>query len=417
MSDEPAFPIEPPPPRRRRATRRSYIPTDAEGQAALIATLARRAYPSWELFVFSLLSGAILGLGYLLNSQALIFLAVLIAPLMTAWFGFLLAVLSGSLRFLFETKMALLISLIFVFLGGLLAGFASLLFPLRALDNVYLHTRLWIPEMIVLALGALILVASFVRSENKPYLPSVVVAYALFPPAGAAGFSVSAGLSGVWLNGLLVLLVHFAWISAVGLITLFVLKLRPLRGGYFWSALSLIAFAVLLFIFARPAPSSKNEATTIPQTTPTNAVVAAPPSQTPILIPSLEATFTPKVLSATPSPTTQATLEITLPPAHTPTVTMTVPPTPTYAKISANQGGGANLREAPDGKYVMTLLNGTIVETFSEFQVVNGRAWVKVYVAVNGQRVEGWLLETVIAYATPAPNFEASPAPKSSATP
>ena len=35
--------------RRRRATRRQMIPTDAEGQAALIAGLAKRAYPSYEI--------------------------------------------------------------------------------------------------------------------------------------------------------------------------------------------------------------------------------------------------------------------------------------------------------------------------------------------------------------------------------
>ncbi len=411
MSDEPTLPVNPPPlPRRRRATRRSFIPNDAEGQAVLISDLARRAYPSWELFVFSLFCGALLGLGYLLDSQAVLLLGILIAPLMTSWVGFLLAILSGSLRFLFETKMALLISLILVFLGGFLAGFASLLFPPRALYNIHYYSQLWPPQIAVLALGAVILVASFARSENKPYLPSVIVAYALFMPVSAAGFSVSANLPKVWINALLVALVHFAWISAIGLITLFILKLRPIRGGFFWSASSLIVFVVILFIFARPAPASKKEAT-IPQMTPTNAVVVASPSETLNPTPIPQATFTPIVLSATVSPTTTPILEITLPPTQTPTVTLTVPPTPIYAKVSANQGGGANLRDAPDGKYMMTLLNGTIVESFSEFETVSGRAWVKVYVQVNGQRVEGWLLESVISYATPPPNFEASSTP------
>ena len=47
--------------RRRRAQRRAYFPTDEEGRAALFAHLARRAFPSYELFVFSLVSGVILG--------------------------------------------------------------------------------------------------------------------------------------------------------------------------------------------------------------------------------------------------------------------------------------------------------------------------------------------------------------------
>jgi hypothetical protein len=92
---------------------------------------------------------------------------------------------------------------------------------------------------------------------------------------------------------------------------------------------------------------------------------------------------------------------------------LTIQPTPTYARIQANEGGGANLREAPgpDGKYIMTLLNGTIVETYGEFEVVNNITWAKVYATLNGQKIEGWLLESVIAYATPAPNFGATSTP------
>jgi len=111
------------------------------------------------------------------------------------------------------------------------------------------------------------------------------------------------------------------------------------------------------------------------------------------------------------------TLEITLPPTETPTITLTIQPEPTYGKIAASEGGGANLRDAPGGNYVMTLLNGTIVETYSEFEIVNGSTWVKVYTQVNGERVEGWLLESVIAYATPAPNFSASSTPTITVTP
>jgi hypothetical protein len=93
FSDEPIIPTEPTPPpardaaamrsRRRRANRREMFPVDAEGQAALISELSRRAYPSFELFVFSLVCGAILGLGFLLDSQAVLLLGILITPLMT----------------------------------------------------------------------------------------------------------------------------------------------------------------------------------------------------------------------------------------------------------------------------------------------------------------------------------------------
>ena len=106
LSDDPIIPSDPTPPpvqpnsaasvrgRRRRAVRNEMFPKDAEGQAAFISALARRAYPSFELFVFSLVCGAILGLGYMLDSQAVLLLGILVAPLMTPWVGFLLAILT-----------------------------------------------------------------------------------------------------------------------------------------------------------------------------------------------------------------------------------------------------------------------------------------------------------------------------------
>lgn len=404
----------PPPARRRRATRRSHIPTDAQGQAELIASLARRAYPSVELFVFSLICGAILGLGYLLDSQAVLLFGILVAPLMTPWVGFLLAVLTGSIRFMFETLMALFISIVFVFIGGLLSGFAALPFMPRTFDNVFLHSRLWIPELIVFAIGAVTLVISFARSEERPFLPSVIVAYAFYLPISAAAFGIGSGLRDVWLQGLLVFLAHFALAGILGLVTLFILRLRPSAGGIVFSGVVLALLAGILIVLAASGSQSKTEAAQ--QFTPTNQIAAAP-SQTPSLLPAPNPSPTPKVGSTARTPTGEEvtptpvplTLEITLPPSETPTITLTIQPTPTYGKVAAAEGGGANLRDAPGGNYVMTLLNGTIVETYSEFEVVNNSTWVKVYAQVNGQRIEGWLLESVIAYATPAANFEVTP--------
>lgn len=402
--------------RRRRATRRSSIPTDAEGQAALIASLARRAYPSIELFVFSLVCGAILGLGYLLNSQAVLLLGILVAPLMTPWVGFLLALLTGSVRFLFETVMALLISLVLVFLGGLITGFAANALPDIARDNVYLHTRIWLPALLVFAIGAMTLVASFARSEEKPFLPSVLVAYAFFLPINAVGVGIGAGLQDVWLQGLLVFATHFALASTLGLLTLFLLRLKPSFGGILLSGLSLMLFAAFLILVMR---SGSSPSAAVAQPTPTAQISVAPPTTKPSLAAAPTATLrltntparrTPTATDETASPI-PLTLEVTLPPTETPTVTLTIPPTPTYGRISANEGGGANLRDAPGGTYVMTLLNGTIIETYSEFSEVNGVTWVKVYITLNGQQIEGWLLESVITYATPAPNFDVTTTP------
>ena len=99
--------------------------------------------------------------------------------------GLLLATITGSPRYFFETLMALFVSTLMVFLIGALAGFAARPFMPRTFNEAFAHSRLWWPELIVLAIGAVILTMSFVRSEAKPFLPSVIVAYGLFLPLSA----------------------------------------------------------------------------------------------------------------------------------------------------------------------------------------------------------------------------------------
>jgi len=325
---------------------------------------------------------------------------------------------------MFETLMALVISLVFVFLGGLLTGFAARLLMPITLNNVFIHSRLWLPELVVFALGAITLVTSFARSEDKPFLPSIIIAYAFFLPISASAFGISSGLPNVWLQGLLVFLTHFALTSTIGLITLLILRLRPTSGGIILSLIMLAVFAgILIFLIGSGVPATQTD--TIPQSTPTNSTQPTPLSPTSELSAAPEPSATPLVQAATRTPTADnitpspvpLTLEITLPPTETPTITLTIQPTPVYGKVQANEGGGANLRDVPGGVYIMTLLNGTIVETYSEFQLLNGITWVKVFAQVNGQRIEGWLLESVISYATPAPNFQASPTPRTTFTP
>jgi len=439
LPDEPIIPSNPTPPqqdphvaaargRRRRATRREMIPKDAEGQAVLISELSRRAYPSFELFVFSMACGVVLGLGFLLDSQAVLLLGVLATPLMIPWVGFLLAVLTGSPRFLFETFMALLISAILVFIGGLVLGVIVRFVPAYTLTNVYTHSRLWVPELIVLAIGAVTLVASFVRSESKPILPSVIIAYGFFLPVNAAGFGLGSGLEGVWPQAILVFVAHFALVSVVGLATLLVLKLRPSTSGMVLSGATLLVFVVILFVLLRPAPQSTADAGAA--WTPTNAAEAIP-SATEILpavtisSPLPSSTFTPvsttidltetvavafTQAAKTPSPV-PLTLNVTLPPTETPTTTLTIEATPIYGTINAIEGGGANLRQTPNGKYLMTLSNGTIVEVYPDFRLVNQVTWIRIIVTQNNKRIEGWLLESTVLYATPEPNFGPSSTP------
>jgi len=293
---------------------------------------------------------------------------------------------------------------------------------------------LWIPELIVLAIGAVTLVASFVRSETRPYLPSVIIAYFFFLPINASGFGLGSGLPDVWLPGLLVFFTHLALASLLGLITLYALKLRPSTSGMVFSGIMALFFVIMLVLFMEPKTPSADQAGAL--STPTNQLPPLP-SSTPDLIsfptktvgPETTSTVLPDSVDFTetvavaltqvaqtnnaPTPTATQTpaplvLEITLPATPIPTVTLTIEVEPISGTINANEGGGANLRQTPNGKYLMTLDNGSIVQIYPDFKLLNGITWIHVFVTRNGQRVEGWLLESVVQYATPEPNFEAS---------
>jgi hypothetical protein len=103
-----------------------------------------------------------------------------------------------------------------------------------------------------------------------------------------------------------------------------------------------------------------------------------------------------------PSPTPGApTRTFTLLPSEEPSATPTPAPTPSYAVIAASTGGGALVRTEPGGgTVIITLINGTLVEVLPEIQSVGNIQWVRIRTL---EGLEGWVLQNVLAAATPAP--------------
>jgi hypothetical protein len=424
---DPSFPTSetPQPPRARRRRRGQLnIPGDAQGRTALLMTLARRAYPTYEIFVYALLCGAILGLGFLLDSQALLLFGILMAPLLMPWIGVLLAAITGSTRFFFETLMALLISVGLVFVIGALSGFAARAFLPRTFNEAFVHSRLWWPDLAIVAVGAIILTVSFVRTEEKPFLPSVMLAYGLFLPISAAGFGLGSGVGDIWPNGAFIFLVHFAWAGMFGLITLIALRFMPTSiEGFVLSAGIAVVFVILLLHFMSGAALKQVSTSQMadPTQPPTLTVNILPVSQagaqpSPSFTPIIETTTPTQELSLSPTPV-PLTLEVTLPPSETPTVTLTIEPTPIYARILADKGGGAYLRKSPNGKYLITLDNYSVVQVLPDTQEINGVTWAHVIAIKNGLQLEGWILQIVLDVATPAPNWQPSATPVFTSTP
>ena len=429
--NEPTQPPEPHPESRisararRRRARRTFFPKDAKGRAAVVATLAKRAYPSYELFVFSLLCGAVLGVGYIFDSYGVLLLGILFAPLMIPWVGLVLSIISGTPRIFIQTLAGLLISVLLVFGASALGGLASRLILPHTFNAAFTLSRLWWPDLIVMALGAILLTVSFVRSESKPYLPSVVVAYELFMPLSASGFGVGNGIGDLWPHGVLVFFVHLSWATIFGLITLAVLRFRPLSGAGYIFTLGVSA-AVILTVFWLTSPSASQP------TAPTTE--AGLPASTQTLQPLANEIASPTVLptstSGLPEPTEREsapeevsvesngtitpvplTLDVTLPATETRTSTPEPEPTPIYAVIRAREGGGAYIRREPGGNVIATLDNGSIVQILPDTQDYNGVLWIHIAATRNNIRIEGWIIQSVLETATPVPNWEPSETP------
>ena len=409
--------------RRRRAHRRAYFPSDEGERAALFTHLAKRAFPSYELFIFALVSGVIMGLGYFLDSQSLLIFGVLVAPLLTPWIGISLGIVAGAGRLFAQTFFALLISASLFLLSGVIAGYATRIFPQpRTFNEAFLHSRLWAPDFFVLAIGAILITLSFVRSEQRPYLPSALVAYELFLPLCAAGFGFGSGVEGLGLPGIQVFLVNFAWATLFCILTLFFLRFYPTSlGGVTFTGLVLIALIAWLATSTGALEWIQIQAgLATPKPDPTLQTTA-----TLLLFPTITPTDTPEPATAvigvptlTPSRTPTPRPSITIPPTLTFTSTVTAEPTPIIALIRASEGGGAFIREKPGGIVLATLGNGSTVTIIpDEFQEVNRVVWVRVYAIVNDVRVEGWMIQAVLVTATPVPDWRPSATSPATSTP
>jgi SH3-like domain-containing protein len=78
--------------------------------------------------------------------------------------------------------------------------------------------------------------------------------------------------------------------------------------------------------------------------------------------------------------------------------------TPVWARINAQGSDGAFIRKEPKytSEIVIVLLNGIIVEVLPDVIIEGNATWVKVRLT-DGK--EGWIVRSLLATATPAPNW------------
>ena len=401
------------PPARRRRKRRAIISPDGSDRVEFLNMLSQRVVPSFDFFLFSLLSGLVLGIGLLLDSPALVFLAALLAPFMAPVVGIALGTVTGAPRFFSQALASLLVGCLIVFVCGLLAGWMTVFFPpLTQLQAGFLARFDW-NSFLVLSLGVGLTTYLVVRSpEQRPLVTSAAIAYGLYLPIGTVGFGLSSALPELWIGALGLFALYLVWSALLATLLLVILGLRPLNTvGYLLGGIyaSLTVMAIVLLQLAPVLTQS-------PLLTPTSAgtiQVAGASTELPAVhataatsataAASATASQTPSETPQPPSATPSATPTHTLVPSRTATITNTPESTPIWARISVQEGNGALIREKPDynATVVQSMLNGNLVEVLPEVNSTGSGIWVRVR-TVNGK--EGWVVRSLLTTATPAPN-------------
>src|SRR4030042_155798 len=110
------------PPARRRRARRLLAPLEADERAIVLDQLRRRTSPTFDFFLFSILSAAIFCIGLFLDSPVVLVLGAVFAPLMAPVVGLSLGTAVGSYKFFARSLVGLAIGGLLVFIVGVAAG-------------------------------------------------------------------------------------------------------------------------------------------------------------------------------------------------------------------------------------------------------------------------------------------------------
>ncbi|MCX6079435.1 MAG: DUF389 domain-containing protein [Chloroflexi bacterium] len=185
--DEATFEIKQPLRRRRRSARITDR-LNASDLGEQLASIIQRSSPTIDFFVYSLVCGCILGAGYILDAPAILVMGILAAPLLGPWVGTALSAATGEIHLFRQTFGGMLTGTAMVFFVGILAGYLSRIFqPLTSTQALH-HAHLWWPDLLMLVIGTVIMTITFIQTDDKPTIASLMIAYEIFLPISAAGF-------------------------------------------------------------------------------------------------------------------------------------------------------------------------------------------------------------------------------------
>jgi hypothetical protein len=369
---------------------RTQFTSKGQDREARLGRLQHQLSAGFDFYLAALLCALLLGVAFVSDAPIVYFLALLVSPFLGPVIGGLLVVFGGTTAFLLNT----LGGLLFVGVAALVAGAVSgwlqtMLSPGWQPALLGFYGRWGGLEWAITALGSALITFLLAQApRQRPLVVNLVLAYGLLLPLGVAGYGWGGQKPDLFSIGIRTAGLHLLTVWLVSWGTFLALRWRPRAWGYGVGPVLLLGIIALSNVIpSAPIENGQNSALT------PVALATVTPQPTVIISPH-------PLETQTPFPVTP-TLWATLKPSPTPSATFTPEPTPVWARVAAQVGGGAFVRESPDGRVLTSLLNETLVQVISDpVAGEGGILWVKVR---TQQGVEGWIMQSLLATATPVP--------------
>ncbi len=389
-------------PSRRRRADRGLVPEDLVSIAEDIENLAHSTIPSFDFYLFSLLAAAIITASILADSPALLVLGALAAPPLTPFIGISLGTATGSLKFFSQRFAGSIVASGFVFLVGILGGYATFVLKTPGIQFLIYNARISWTHLVLLIVGTIYSIYSIKRQGQIPVIASVALAYELYVPLAIAGFGFGSGQPHLWPDGLVVFGIHLAVLAITGTIVFMLLGIKPLSfiGYTLGSVVAILIIVLVIGLSSAGAIVGGKIAMPTLEPTITQTPTPVPPTSTPTLTP-IPPTFTP-------SPTIPTATSTPLPTA---THTITPKPTPFYAEIAVSEEyAGAFVRSDPslESQILTSLVNGTVIEILNPSPSYDeqGRNWLNIrFINEDEEGQDGWVIENLLMISTPSPEW------------
>ena len=389
-------------PSRRRRADRGLVPEDLVSIAGDIENLAHSTIPSFDFYLFSLLAAAIITASILADSPALLVLGALAAPPLTPFIGISLGTATGSLKFFGQRFAGSIVASGFVFLVGILGGYATFVLKTPGIQFLIYNARISWTHLVLLIAGTIYSIFSIKRQGQIPVIASVALAYELYVPLAIAGFGFGSGQPHLWPDGLVVFGIHLAVLAITGTIVFMLLGIKPLSfiGYTLGSVIAILAIVLVIGLSSAGAIVGGKIAMPTLEPTITQTPTPLPPTSTPTLTP-IPPTFTP-------SPTVPTATSTPLPTA---THTITPKPTPFYAEIAVSEEyAGVFVRSDPslESQILTSLVNGTVIEILNPSPSYDeqGRNWLNIrFMNEDGEEQDGWVIQNLLMISTPSPEW------------